>query len=279
MRLYQESIKSYMQSIATLPLVSVEDEIELAKLIEDGSEEARETLIVANLKLVVKIAHDYKSLGVPLADLISEGNIGLMKAVEKFRPGHGAKFSSYGAWWIKQAIRRAVAEQGRVIRIPVQSAVKIRKIHHEAMLLAEKLGRVPFLEEVAEATGFSVRSVRGMSVASTAPAVSLSTTLKTGEEGVLEDVIPDTLLKLPGDNMNESDVKDVLLEVIDSKLTEREQLIIKMRYGLDGAQQKTLEELSEMVGRTRERVRQIQYQALRKLYAHLDEDILASIQT
>ncbi|MDD7986984.1 RNA polymerase sigma factor RpoD/SigA [Lentisphaera marina] len=279
MRLYQESIKSYMQSIATLPLVSVEDEIELAKLIEAGSEDAREKLIIANLKLVVKIAHDYKSLGVPLADLISEGNIGLMKAVEKFRPGHGAKFSSYGAWWIKQAIRRAVAEQGRVIRIPVQSAVKIRKIHHEAMLLAEKLGRVPSMEEVAEATGFSVRSVRGMTVASTAPAVSLNTTLKTGEEGVLEDVIPDTLLKLPGDNMNESDVKIVLLEVIDSKLTEREQMIIKMRYGLDGYQQKTLEELSDMVGRTRERVRQIQYQALRKLYAHLDSDILASLQS
>ncbi|EDM25095.1 RNA polymerase sigma factor RpoD [Lentisphaera araneosa HTCC2155] len=279
MGLYQESIKSYMQSIATLPLVSVEDEIELAKLIEAGSEDAREKLIIANLKLVVKIAHDYKSLGVPLADLISEGNIGLMKAVEKFRPGHGAKFSSYGAWWIKQAIRRAVAEQGRVIRIPVQSAVKIRKIHHEAMLLAEKLGRVPSMEEVAEATGFSVRSVRGMSVASTAPAVSLNTTLKTGEEGVLEDVIPDTLLKLPGDNMNETDVKQVLLEVIDSKLTEREQMIIKMRYGLDGHQQKTLEELSDMVGRTRERVRQIQYQALRKLYAHLDSDILASLQS
>lgn len=279
MGLYQESIKSYMQSIATLPLVSVEDEIELAKLIEAGSEDAREKLIIANLKLVVKIAHDYKSLGVPLADLISEGNIGLMKAVEKFRPGHGAKFSSYGAWWIKQAIRRAVAEQGRVIRIPVQSAVKIRKIHHEAMLLAEKLGRVPSMEEVAEATGFSVRSVRGMSVASTAPAVSLNTTLKTGEEGVLGDVIPDTLLKLPGDNMNETDVKQVLLEVIDSKLTEREQMIIKMRYGLDGHQQKTLEELSDMVGRTRERVRQIQYQALRKLYAHLDSDILASLQS
>ena len=279
MGLYQESIKSYMQSIATLPLVSVEDEIELAKLIEAGSEDAREKLIIANLKLVVKIAHDYKSLGVPLADLISEGNIGLMKAVEKFRPGHGAKFSSYGAWWIKQAIRRAVAEQGRVIRIPVQSAVKIRKIHHEAMLLAEKLGRVPSMEEVAEATGFSVRSVRGMSVASTAPAVSLNTTLKTGEEGVLEDVIPDTLLKMPGDNMNETDVKQVLLEVIDSKLTEREQMIIKMRYGLDGFQQKTLEELSDMVGRTRERVRQIQYQALRKLYAHLDSDILASLQS
>jgi RNA polymerase primary sigma factor len=279
MRLYQESIKSYMQSIATLPLISVEDEIELAKLIEAGSEEAREKLIIANLKLVVKIAHDYKSLGVPLADLISEGNIGLMKAVEKFRPGHGAKFSSYGAWWIKQAIRRAVAEQGRVIRIPVQSAVKIRKIHHEAMLLAEQLGRVPSMEEVAEATGFSVRSVRGMAVASTAPAVSLSTTLKSGEEGILEDVIPDTLLHLPGEDMNEDDVKNVLLEVINSKLTEREQMIIKMRYGLDGHQQKTLEELSDMVGRTRERVRQIQYQALRKLYAHLDEDILASLQS
>ena len=265
MGLYQESIKSYMQSIATLPLVSVEDEIELAKLIEAGSEDARAKLIIANLKLVVKIAHDYKSLGVPLADLISEGNIGLMKAVEKFRPGHGAKFSSYGAWWIKQAIRRAVAEQGRVIRIPVQSAVKIRKIHHEAMLLAEKLGRVPSMEEVAEATGFSVRSVRGMSVASTAPAVSLNTTLKTGEEGVLEDVIPDTLLKMPGDNMNETDVKQVLLEVIDSKLTEREQMILKLRFGFDDGRPRTLEEVGKVYNVTRERIRQIEEKALRKL--------------
>ena len=278
MALYQESIKSYMQSISTLPLISIEDEIDLANLIEAGSDEAREKLIVSNLKLVVKIAHDFKSLGVPLADLISEGNIGLMKAVEKFRPGHGAKFSSYGAWWIKQAIRRAVAEQSRVIRIPIQSAVKIRKIQQTAMALAEKLGRVPTMEEIAKETGFSLRSVRGMAVATTAPAVSLSTALKTGEEGSLEDVIPDKALHLPGEDMNETDVKALLLEVVNSKLTEREQLIIKMRYGLDNHPQKTLEELSDLVGRTRERVRQIQHQALRKLYAHMDEEILQSIQ-
>ncbi len=278
MALYQESIKSYMQSISTLPLISVEDEIDLANLIEAGSDEARENLIVSNLKLVVKIAHDFKSLGVPLADLISEGNIGLMKAVEKFRPGHGAKFSSYGAWWIKQAIRRAVAEQSRVIRIPIQSAVKIRKIQQTAMILAEQLGRVPNMEEISRETGFSLRSVRGMAVATTAPAVSLSTALKSGEEGSLEDVLPDKALSMPGEDMNETDVKQLLLEVVNSKLTEREQLIIKMRYGLDNHPQKTLEELSDLVGRTRERVRQIQHQALRKLYAHMDDEILQSIQ-
>ncbi len=213
-----------------------------------------------------------------MADLISEGNIGLMKAVEKFRPGHGAKFSSYGAWWIKQAIRRAVAEQSRVIRIPIQSAVKIRKIQQTAMILAEQLGRVPNMEEISRETGFSLRSVRGMAVATTAPAVSLSTALKSGEEGSLEDVLPDKALSMPGEDMNETDVKQLLLEVVNSKLTEREQLIIKMRYGLDNHPQKTLEELSDLVGRTRERVRQIQHQALRKLYAHMDDEILQSIQ-
>ena len=271
MAMVDESIKSYMKSIAALPLVSREDEIELAGLIADGSEAARETLIVGNLRLVVKIAHDFKSLGVPLVDLVSEGNIGLMKAVEKFIPGKGAKFSSYGAWWIKQAIRRAIAEQSRVIRIPVQSAVKIRKIQKEAMILAEKIGRIPTEEEIAEATGFSTRSVHTLKVAAIAPTVSLSDTLQEGEEGVLEDVLPDITSIIPDDALNTKDVKAYLLNIINTRLKERERLIIKMRYGIDGEQQKTLEELSEMVGRTRERVRQIQHQALRKIAAHLDE--------
>ena len=271
MAMVDESIKSYMKSIATLPLVSREDEIELAGLIAEGSEAARETLIVGNLRLVVKIAHDFKSLGVPLVDLVSEGNIGLMKAVEKFIPGKGAKFSSYGAWWIKQAIRRAIAEQSRVIRIPVQSAVKIRRIQREAMILAEKIGRIPTEEEIAEATGFSKRSVHTLKVAAIAPTVSLSDTLQEGEEGVLEDVLPDITSIIPDDALNKKDVKAYLLNIINTRLKERERLIIKMRYGIDGEQQKTLEELSEMVGRTRERVRQIQHQALRKIAAHLDE--------
>ncbi|WDE97912.1 RNA polymerase sigma factor RpoD/SigA [Lentisphaera profundi] len=266
-----ESVRSYMNNIAELPLISRDDEIELAELIERGSETAREQLIVGNLRLVVKIAHDFKSLGVPLADLISEGNIGLMKAVEKFKPGMGAKFSSYGAWWIKQAIRRCVAEQSRVIRIPVQSAVKMYKIQRVAMHLAEELGRVPSEAEIAEAADISPRSVHNLKVAATSPAISLSTSLKDGEGGVLEDMLPDLMASIPGGEMDERDVKNLLEECVEKHLSEREKLIISMRYGLDGGDQHTLDEISELIGRTRERVRQIQHKALKKLSRHLDE--------
>jgi len=266
-----ESVRSYMKNIAELPLISRDDEVELAELINNGSETAREQLIVGNLRLVVKIAHDFKSLGVPLADLISEGNIGLMKAVEKFKPGMGAKFSSYGAWWIKQAIRRCVAEQSRVIRIPVQSAVKMYKIQRVAMHLAEELGRVPSEKEIAEAADMSPRSVHNLKVAATSPTISLSTSLKDGEDGVLEDMLPDLMAKMPGGEMDDRDVKSLLQDCVDQHLTEREKLIINMRYGLHGGEQHTLDEISELIGRTRERVRQIQHKALKKLSRHLDE--------
>ena len=266
-----ESVRSYMKNIAELPLISRDDEIELAELINDGSDAAREKLIVGNLRLVVKIAHDFKSLGVPLADLISEGNIGLMKAVEKFKPGMGAKFSSYGAWWIKQAIRRCVAEQSRVIRIPVQSAVKMYKIQRAAMTLAEQLGRVPSEEEIAKAADMSPRSVHNLKVAATSPAISLNTTLKDGEDGVLEDMLPDLMAKIPGGEMDKEDVRTLLRACVEKHLTEREKLIISMRYGLDGGNQHTLDEISELIGRTRERVRQIQHKALKKLARHLEE--------
>ncbi len=265
-----QSVKSYMKSISSLPLVSKEDEIELAGLIEEGSEEAREKFIIGNLRLVVKIAHDFKSLGVPLADLISEGNIGLMKAVEKFKPHKGAKFSSYGAWWIKQAIRRAVAEQSRIIRIPIQSVVKIHKIQKAAMRLAEELGRVPSEEEIAKEAGISQVSVHNLGVAAIKPAVSLNIKLKDGEEGVLGDMIPDLMANAPSANLDKEDMHNLIIEIIEEKLNERERLIINMRYGLDGKEAQTLDIISEMIGRTRERVRQIQHQALKKMAHYLE---------
>lgn len=266
-----DSIKSYMKNISSIPLVKRVDEAELAKLIEAGSAEAREKMIVGNLRLVVKIAHDFKNLGVPLSDLIAEGNIGLMKAVEKFRPDKGAKFSSYGAWWIKQAMRRAIADQSRVIRIPIQSAVKIKKIQKASLLLAEKLGRIPTEQEIAEELDISEKTVQTLKGSASSKVISLNAFFQVGEEGSLNDVLPDLSAYTPDESLNEQEVRTYIRKVIDTKLKERERVILKLRYGIGGGQPKTLEEVSEIIGRTRERVRQIQHQALRKVALYIDE--------
>ena len=266
-----DSIKSYMKSISSIPLIKKADEIELAKLIEEGSEAAREKMIVANLRLVVKIAHDFKSLGVPLNDLIAEGNIGLMKAVEKFRPDKGAKFSSYGAWWIKQSMRRAIADQSRVIRIPIQSAVKIKKIQRASLELAEKLGRIPTEAEIAEELEISEKTVHTLKGSANSNVVSLNAFFQVGEEGSLSDILPDLNSYTPDESLDEQEIRSYIRKVVDEKLKEREKLILKLRYGIGGGQPKTLEEVSEIIGRTRERVRQIQHQALRKVALYMDE--------
>ena len=266
-----ETIKSYMRNISAIPLVSREEEVELAGLIKQGSEEAREKLIVSNLRLVVKIAHDYKSLGIPLNDLIAEGNIGLMKAVERFRPDKGAKFSSYAAWWIKQAIRRVIANQSRIIRIPIQSANKINKIHKVSMKLAEELGRIPTSQEIASELDIAQKTVDSLKGCATSGTVSLNDEFTDGETGTLGDILPDPNTLAPDHFINQSDVMTYLNEVIDSKLKGREKLIICLRYGIGYEEPKTLEEVSEIIGRTRERVRQIQHQALRKLALHMEE--------
>ena len=266
-----DSIKSYMKSISSIPLIKRNDEVELAKLIAEGSEEAREKMIVANLRLVVKIAHDFKSLGVPLSDLIAEGNIGLMKAVEKFRPDKGAKFSSYGAWWIKQSMRRAIADQSRIIRIPIQSAVKIKKIQKASLELAEELGRIPTEKEIADKLDISEKSVHTLKGSASSNVVSLNAFFQDGEEGVLGDILPDLNGFTPDETLDEVEVRKYICKVIDEKLKERERLIIKLRYGIGHTHPRTLEEVSEIIGRTRERVRQIQHQALRKVALYLDE--------
>jgi RNA polymerase primary sigma factor len=266
-----DSIKSYMKSISSIPLLKHKDEVELAKLIAEGSEEAREKMIVCNLRLVVKIAHDFKSLGVPLSDLIAEGNIGLMKAVEKFDPEKGAKFSSYGAWWIKQSMRRAIADQSRIIRIPVQSAVKIKRIQQASLELAEKLGRIPTEKEIADELDISEKSVLTLKGSASSGVVSLNAFFQDGEEGVLGDILPDLNIATPDDRLDEHEVRKYICTIIDEKLKQRERLILRLRYGIGGGVPKTLEEVSEIIGRTRERVRQIQHQALRKVAVFLDE--------
>ncbi len=266
-----DSIKSYMKSITVIPLIKKADEAELAKLIEAGSAEAREKMILGNLRLVVKIAHDFRSLGIPMCDLISEGNIGLMKAVEKFKPEKGAKFSSYGAWWIKQSMRRAIADQSRVIRIPIQSAVKIKKIQNASLELAEKLGRIPTEKEISQEIEISEKTISTLASSANNNIVSLDAFFQSGEEGSLADIIPDLNTFSPDQALDEIEMRKYICHIVDTKLKEREKLIIKFRYGIGGESPKTLDEVSELVGRTRERVRQIQHQALRKVALYLDE--------
>lgn len=262
-----DTMKVYMGEIGQISLVSKTEESDLAEQIHSGSgmlhDEARATLIKANLRLVVKIAHDFKGLGLPLLDLISEGNIGLMRAVEKFDPVKGAKFSSYAAWWIKQSMRRALANQSRTIRIPVQSAGKINKIKSVRMKLTEELGREPTDSEIAEHLDFSERTVAGLRLADLRT-FSLHDPIQQGEEGEFQDIIPDRRAMTPDQILGDVESVGRLLTLLN-ELEDRERLILKMRFGLDGYRARTLEEVSQAIGRTRERVRQIQNQALVKL--------------
>ncbi len=269
-----DTMKVYMQDIGQISLVTKEEEIELAAAIHgddlEKHEDARATLIKANLRLVVKIAHDFKGLGLPLLDLISEGNIGLMRAVEKFDPEKGAKFSSYAAWWIKQSMRRALANQSRTIRIPVQSAGKINKIKSVRMKLSEELGREPTDAEIAEHLDFSERTVAGLRLADLRT-FSLHDPIQQGEDGEFQDIIPDRGAMTPDRILGDVESVDRLLSLLKD-LEERERLILKMRFGLEGHRPKTLEEVSQEIGRTRERVRQIQNQALSKLRSMLADE-------
>jgi RNA polymerase primary sigma factor len=269
-----DTMKVYMQDIGQISLVTKEEEVELAAHIHGNNvqahDEARATLIKANLRLVVKIAHDFKGLGLPLLDLISEGNIGLMRAVEKFDPAKGAKFSSYAAWWIKQSMRRALANQSRTIRIPVQSAGKINKIKSVRMKLAEQLGREPTDAEIAEHLDFSERTVAGLRLADLRT-FSLHDPIQQGEDGEFQDIIPDRGAMTPDRILGDVESVDRLRDLL-KVLDERERMILKMRFGLDGSRPRTLEEVSQEIGRTRERVRQIQNQALSKLRSMLADE-------
>ncbi len=269
-----DTMKVYMSEIAQISLVSKKEESDLADAIHGVDavlhEEARSTLIKANLRLVVKIAHDFKGLGLPLLDLISEGNIGLMRAVEKFDPAKGAKFSSYAAWWIKQSMRRALANQSRTIRIPVQSAGKITKIKTERMKLAEELGREPTDAEIAANLDYSERTVAGLRLADLRT-FSLHDPIQQGEEGEFQDIIPDRHAMTPDQILGDVESVARLRDLLE-KLEDRERKILEMRFGLREERALTLEEVSQKIGRTRERVRQIQNQALAKLKSLLADE-------
>lgn len=264
-----DTMKLYMQSIGQFRLVTQKEEAQLAKRIAKGDQEARDILISSNLRLVVKIAHDFKGLGLPLLDLISEGNIGLMRAVEKFDPSKGAKLSSYAAWWIKQSMRRALANQARTIRIPVQSASKIGKIQNAKAKLTQTLGREPTDKEIATEINLTERTVTGLRQGK-ASTISLFDPIQNGAEGEFKDIIPDDKTIAPNDIIQDDETLQLMMKMV-AKLPERERVILKLRFGLDGGKPKTLEEVSHAIGRTRERVRQIQNQALERLRAAIEE--------
>lgn len=267
---HSDPMKAYMQEISQVPLITRDEEVELAAQIRGGSEAAKHKLVKANLRLVVKIAHDFKGLGLPLLDLISEGNIGLMRAAEKFDPLKGAKFSSYSAWWIKQSMRRALSQKSRTIRVPVASAGKINKIRTAKINLTDQLGRMPTDSEIAEHLDLTKRTVQGLKLADLRT-FSLHDPIQKGEDGSFEDIIPDTESATPDVIIQDNECLERLRALLHY-LEERERSILTYRYGLDGNRPKTLEEVSAIIGRTRERVRQIQMQALKKLRSLLENE-------
>ena len=259
----ETAIKLYLREIGQVKLLSQEEEVELAARIKRGDKKAREQMIKANLRLVVKIAHDYENFGLPLLDLISEGNIGLMKAVERFDPAKGGKLSTYGSWWIKQSIKRALANQSKTIRLPVHLVDKISRMRRTALKLQEIFGREPTDEELADEMGLSVSRVAQMRTAAIRPA-SLDAPIGDEDSNSFAEVVQDDNANTPYEHLEEKTVTDMLQEMVKT-LDERESTILRYRFGLDGGSEKTLEEVGAKFGVTRERVRQIQNIALIKL--------------
>ncbi|MCM1541649.1 MAG: RNA polymerase sigma factor RpoD [Blautia sp.] len=259
----EDPVRMYLKEIGKVPLLSAEEEIELAKRMELGDQEAKKRLAEANLRLVVSIAKRYVGRGMLFLDLIQEGNLGLIKAVEKFDYRKGYKFSTYATWWIRQAITRAIADQARTIRIPVHMVETINKLIRVSRQLLQELGREPSPEEIAEEMNMPVDRVREILKISQEP-VSLETPIGEEEDSHLGDFIQDDNVPVPADAAAFTLLKEQLVEVLGT-LTEREQKVLRLRFGLDDGRARTLEEVGKEFNVTRERIRQIEAKALRKL--------------
>jgi RNA polymerase primary sigma factor len=245
----ETSIKIYLREIMQTPLLTAQQEIELAARIKKGDQKARAWMIKANLRLVVKIAHDYSNLGLPLLDLISEGNLGLMKAVERFDPAKGGKLSTYGAWWIKQSIKRALANQSKTIRLPVHLIDKIYKLYRASLTMSEELGREPTDEELSEEIGISSAKLSQLKRVSIRPA-SLDAPISDDDSTEFGEIVGDEDAQTPVELFRDKDMRDELSELLEV---------------LDDGKPKTLEEVRKKFGVTRERIRQLQNIALAKL--------------
>jgi RNA polymerase primary sigma factor len=275
-RLAGESVSAitlYMREVGQVALLTPQEEVKLAARIKRGDKHAREHMIRANLRLVVKIAREYEGLGLPLLDLINEGNMGLMKAVERFDPAKGGKLSTYSSWWIKQSIRRALANQGKTIRLPVHVADKIYHLRLAELRLQETLGREPTEEELAQELNTTPRRVAALRTAAIRPA-SLDAPLGDEDSSRLGDVVPDEMASSPAETLEHRTTTAKVMELVD-KLPAREASILRFRFGLNGGAERTLEEVGEKFGVTRERIRQLQNLALGKLRQMLEQDLEA----
>ena len=258
-----DPVRMYLKEIGKVPLLTADEEIELAKRMEEGDEEAKKRLSEANLRLVVSIAKRYVGRGMLFLDLIQEGNLGLIKAVEKFDYRKGYKFSTYATWWIRQAITRAIADQARTIRIPVHMVETINKLIRVSRQLLQEYGREPLPEEIAEEMGIPEDKVREIIKIAQEP-VSLETPIGEEEDSHLGDFIPDDDAPAPADAAAFTLLKEQLMNVL-STLTPREEMVLKLRFGLEDGRARTLEEVGREFKVTRERIRQIEAKALRKL--------------
>ncbi|MEO0454105.1 MAG: sigma-70 family RNA polymerase sigma factor [Verrucomicrobiota bacterium] len=258
-----DSLQSYLQSIGKTALLTREEEITLAKKIQKGNKAARAHMIQANLRLVVKIAKDYAGYGLPLSDLISEGNLGLIRAVEKFDPTKGTKFSTYASWWIKQAVRRALANQSKTIRLPVHVVDKLNRINRIHSQLSEELGREPDEQELSEELDLTAGKISMLRQAAQGT-LSLDRPVNEEENASLSDLIGDEHAIDPSDQLASDNLNDTIRDAM-GELNERELEILKLRFGLDGYDEETLAEIGKRFNVTRERIRQLQNSALKKL--------------
>ena len=270
----EDPVRMYLKEIGTVPLLTADEELELAQRKADGDESAKERLIEANLRLVVSIAKRYTGRGMSFLDLVQEGNLGLIKGVEKFDYTKGYKLSTYATWWIRQSVTRALADQARTIRIPVHMVETINKLIRVSRQLLQELGREPTPEEIAEEMSMPVERVREILKISQEP-VSLETPIGEEEDSHLGDFIQDDNVPVPADAAAFSLLKEQLNEVLGT-LTEREQKVLRLRFGLDDGRARTLEEVGKEFNVTRERIRQIEAKALRKLRHPSRSEVLRS---
>jgi RNA polymerase primary sigma factor len=270
-----DTFQLYLREIGQVKLLTRDEELALARRIQDGDEEAREQMIKANLRLVVKIARDYEGLGLPLLDLISEGNIGLMKAVERFQPAKGAKLSTYASWWIKQSIMQALANQSKTIRLPVHVTHKVSHIRKAAIKLRETLEREATDEELANDLELNPRRVRQYREASRTP-LCLDSPVSNDDSTPLSETVADENAAAPFDELAKDNDHDMVNEVL-ATLGARESKILRMRFGLQDGRPRTLEELGEHFGISRERIRQILVQALEEMRQRIAKRELSSM--